>query len=532
MRFEPREYQANCVSSWLDAFESPECSPLVAVPTGAGKTVIMCEFIVQWLESHPDHNVLVLSHTQEILRQNHAALLEYFPAFGVGIYSAGLESKRVRKITVGGIQSVYKYPEKFKNTDICIVDEAHAINHEDRGMYRKFFNKVSCLVGGMSATVFRMGHGYIHKGDDTLFNHLAYDLTSIKHFNKLVEDGYLTKLLSKATDFELDSSKVKKAAGDYNLKDLSKTHDRHAITKAAIQETLAIGERYKKWLVFAIDIAHADNICAELRANGIDADVMHTRMEQDRIAVVDRFKYQGTRALVSVGMVTTGFDAPNVDLLVVLRPTLSTVLHVQMVGRGLRTAPGKSHCLVLDFAGNTALLGPINDPIIPQRSVRKGSGVTAEGFKPTKNCPKCKCINHARAYKCDNCKYIFPVKSPRLKVNPDGTPVVAEKAGEGKDWLPVLHVHYAIHNKSGKPPSLKVTYICGVRTISEWVCLNHTGFAKAKADKWLSRREPTCNIFTTEMAYHRRHKIAKPLRIKVQEGRYTNVVDYDFGKEL
>ena len=263
---------------------------------------------------------------------------------------------------------------------------------------------------------------------------------------------------------------------------------------------------------------------------GINADVLHSRMDKDRLEVIDRFKYRDTRALVSVGMVTTGFDAPNVDLIVLMRPTLSTVLHVQMVGRGLRTAPNKDHCLVLDFAGNTALLGPINNPVIPFKSGTRSKAAAKQ--KPTKTCPRCKCINNIRAQICEVCKHVFQMKT-RLKTNADGTPIVQGNSDKNdKDWLKVLNVVYAIHKKQGSPDSLRVTYICGARTVNEWVCLNHNGWVKAKADRWLQRREPTCNLLTTEMAYHRRHKIAKPLRIKIKEGRYTEVVDFEFKEDI
>lgn len=528
MRFEARKYQAQCVCAWYGSVIKGLKS-IIAVPTGAGKSVIMCEFVLKWIDKNPDSNVLILSHTKEIVEQDYDALLEYFPSFGVGIYQSGLGKKQIRKVTVGGIHSVYRYPEKFKDFDLIIIDEVHAVNHKNVGMYRTFIEE-SGIKGlcGMSATIFRTGHGYIHKGKDALFNDLAYDLTSIDNFNQLVKDGYLTTLISKATEMGLDSSRVKKSAGDYNIKDLAKTHDQDKITKAAIAETVKFGKNYKKWLVFAIDTKHASNIRKELERLGIKADELHTKMPGDREDVIDDFKNGNTRALVSVGMVTTGFDSPNVDLIVLLRPTQSAVLHIQMVGRGLRVCPGKKHCLVLDFAGNTERLGPINDVLIP-KARKPGNG---GGVAPTKTCPKCKVITYAMAKKCDICGHEFEFKT-KLSVNAGGEAIV-KKDNSDSTWLAVRDIHYAIHSKAGSPDSLLVSYLCGKKLIKEWVCLDHKGYAKVKANSWVRYRWTggSLDLSVTHVFKNRKH-LRRPSHILVKKnGNYLNITNSRFDKNV
>ena len=515
MRFENRQYQTNCVDEWEESLEQGYNS-VIAVPTGAGKTVILCSLVERWLNNHLTDNILVLSHTQEILEQDTDALLEFFPSFGVGVYSAGLNRREKRKITVAGIQSVYKHPELFEDVNLCIIDEVHSINHKDKGMYRTFLKAMGCQITGMSATVFRMGHGYIYKGEGAIFDSLAYDLTSVDNFNKLVEDGYLTNLVSKATEMELDSSQVKKAAGDYNLKHLAKAHDRDSVTSDAVKETIKYGKNFKKWLIFAIDTVHAKHICDTLIKLGINADELHTKMSKDRRTVIDNFKEGDTRALVSVGMVTTGFDAPNVDMIVLLRPTLSTVLHVQMVGRGLRTYPGKKHCLVLDFAGNTMRLGPINNPVIPDK---KKKGAPAEA--PVKKCPMCLCLVPTVTRRCPMCGHVFVFKTA-INAEADMDSNILQTADN--NWQKVTGVYYNIHHKVGSPSSLKVTYQMGLSSVSEWVCLNHQGYAKSKADNWVKHRDPGCRVFTTEHVYGRREFLKVPKRVLLQKnGRYKNI---------
>jgi len=525
MRFEERDYQLKCKDAWVGAL-SKGLKSIIAVPTGAGKSIIMCESVLKWIELYPDANVLILSHTKEIVEQDYNALLEYFPSFGVGIYQAGLGKRQVRKVTVGGIHSVYKHYSKFKGFDLVIIDEVHAVNHKNRGMYRTFLRESGIPnLGGMSATIFRSGYGYIHKGDESLFNHLAYDLTSLDNFNKLVSDGYLTTLISKATELTLDSSKVKKSAGDYNIKDLAKTHDKLVITKKAVKEVVKFGKNYKKWLVFAIDTDHASSICRQLRFSGIAADELHTNMKGDRETVINDFKYGSTRALVSVGMVTTGFDAPNIDLIVLLRPTMSAVLHVQMVGRGLRVFPGKTHCLVLDFAGNTARLGPINNVIIPSKK-KKTKGA---GDAPTKTCPKCKVITYASAKSCTICGHEFEFKT-KLQVTPDSTDIVQKGTKDTSTWHKVASIHYSIHTKLGAPNSLMVTYLCGTHLIKEWVCLDHKGFAKTKADAWVRYRwKGGLLALTVEDVYRHRRNLKVPSHILVQKnGKYLNIINSRF----
>ena len=179
-----------------------------------------------------------------------------------------------------------------------------------------------------------------------------------------------------------------------------------------------------------------------------------------------------------MGVLTTGFNAPAVDLIAMLRPTKSAGLYVQMAGRGTRLAPGKENCLVLDFAGNVARHGPI-DAVTPKRPSE------AEGAAPTKVCPDCDSILAAAVRQCPDCGHQFP--PPEVKVAATATharhPVHhAAAVGRGVD------VAYSRHEKPGKPPSLRVDYHCGLVRHSEWICFEHTGYARQKAVAWWRAR--------------------------------------------
>ena len=454
-------------------------NPLIAVPTGAGKTIIMGRFIYDFLAAYPFANILVLSNTKEILKQDYDTICKFFPGVKIGLYSAGLDSKTIEKITVAGIQSIYKKAELFQRFDIVIVDEAHTLDYNEKTMYGQFVSKVKAKYVGMSATPFRIKSGFLHKGENRLFTKLSYDLTKLGSFNRLIEEGHLCKLISKAPDFELDVKGVKTTAGDYNQKELSKVCDRIEITNQAVDELVKLGHNYKSWLTFAIDIDHANHITKALVARGINAKALHSDTNKDRDKLIKEFKAGEIRALVSVGMVTTGFDAPNTDLIALLRPTKSVVLHVQMVGRGLRITPDKDHCLVLDFAGNTKRLGPINNVDVKEKKKKK-----SKGEAPVKVCPDCGCMHSTLAKTCDVCGHRFEFKQ-KLKTKADNVEIVVKEA---KKWVDVMSVRYHIHNKPGRPPSLRVVYIYKMGSVSEFVCIEHGGYPQYLAENWIRQR--------------------------------------------
>jgi len=509
-KFEDRQYQTDTVEKWFQVIDNePSKRPVVAVPTGAGKTVIMGRLIQKYLNKHPEDRVLVLAHTQEILEQNQDALAKIFPDKTIGMYSAGLGTKNICQITIAGIHSVYQKPHLFEFTNLFVIDECHAVNHQSEGMYRSFLENMRGIIIGMSATIFRTGHGYIYE-DTGLFDTLAYDLTSPTNFNKLIEDGYLCKLIPVAPEGQLDTKFLKKSAGDFNIKQMSKRYSRNEITDRALENVLKYSKKYKKWLIFATDTTHANHIHSRLIRLGINTDILHSKINVDRKEVLDKFKDGNTQALVSVGMITTGFDAPNVDLIILLRPTMSAVLHVQMVGRGLRPFPGKDHCLVLDFAGNTRRLGPINDVIVPKTSRSKEKGIA-----PVKKCPVCFTLVPTLTRDCPSCGHKFEFKT-KLNEIADTSELIAKQKKDLKQWLRVQDVRYEVHRKQGGYQSLMVIYFCGLQKVKDWICLDHPvgNWAKTKADHWVRSRGYQGPLTVSDV-FQNAEQLKKPSQILV-----------------
>lgn len=480
----PRPYQIEAAKALFNAVVSdPGCHPIAAIPTGSGKTVVMSEFIDEYLTHNPFGKVLVLSHVKEILDQNYRTLAEHFDGFDIGLYSAGLDSRTISQITVAGIQSVYRSHNKFKGTNVVIIDECHLVNTKDAGMYRSFLSKLDANYVGLTATPFRTGHGYVHKGEEALFNELVYNLCTIDGYHMLIENGWLCPLVAKGTNMKLSTDGLATRMNEYVTEEMSKRFDRESITNKAVDEIIEYGEPYKKWLVFAIDIKHAEHVADAFNERGIPTACVHSKMDEDRDRLISDFKAGKYRCMVNVDILTTGFDAPDIDLIGMLRPTQSPILHIQTLGRGMRIAPNKDHCLVLDFAGNVMRLGPINDVQIRQKEEGKGGGSPM-----VKECPECQGYLPIAVMSCTYCGYEYPVKE-KIMPTASTAEIIRQKNPVKVGWHNIRQIWYQVHSKPGKPDMMKVTYSTETNKVfKEYVCYEHEGYAGHKARHWVKFR--------------------------------------------
>ena len=450
-----RWYQEEAVNATIAFLANNKGNPIIDLPTGAGKSLVLAE-LCRKLEG----NILVLSHVQEILEQNLNALRGQ----EVGLWSAGLGIKSKARITVGGIQSVFNSYRVFKDISYIIIDECHMVGQT--GRYADLIAKLKVPVIGLTASPYRLKDGYLHKGP--IFDSVCYRAP----MQKLIEQGYLSPIKTYGAVDEFDTSKLRTVGGDYSISDMALAYDRHSVTDKIVESLLVYKDTYKHWLLFCIDINHAEHVAEALNSVGIVAEAVHSESPRDK--ALEDFKAGKIQAVANVNILTTGFDFPDIDLIVMLRPTKSPVLHVQAVGRGLRKAEGKTHCLVKDFAGNFKRLGPIDDVLVPGES-NKGTG---DGTMFYKTCPDCEALV-APAVRICSCGYEFPMKH--------GLSTTAYKEVV-EEWHNVTGVFYAIHKKSGKPDSLKITYKCGLmKTFTMYVLLEHPGFAGYKAKWWVSQ---------------------------------------------
>lgn len=363
-----------------------------------------------------------------------------------------------------------------------LVHNCHLISGEADGMYRRFLGDLSSMnpkmkVIGLTATPYRTDSGRLDKGPGKLFGGIAYECDLVQ----LIEDGYLSRVISRGTKATIDTSEVHKRGGEFIAGELEMAAMLGDLVPQAAQEILSRAEGRKSLLLFCCGIAHAQAMAERMNALGVECEcVFGNTPKEERDEILARFKRGELRAISNFGVLTTGFDAPNVDLIALLRPTCSPGLYVQMVGRGLRIAPGKADCLVLDFGQNVLRHGPL-DHVQPTEK----DGSEEPGEAPMKECPECMLLVAISARECPECGYEFP---PPLATKHDPTPDERLEILRGKAAIvrwDVQRVDYREHHKKDKPVSLRVDYHCGFhQTVSEWVCFEHEGYARKRAEQW------------------------------------------------
>lgn len=512
--YQLRWYQEEAVQSIFNYFMEQSGNPIIAMPTGTGKSLIIGDFIKKVFQYYSGQRIMMLTHVKELIQQNFGKLTNMWPTAPAGIYSAGLNRRDYMfPITFAGIASVAKKAPLFGRQDLILIDECHLVSTKSNTMYVKFISELKEVnphlkVIGLTATHYRLGQGLLTEGK--IFSDLCYDLTDRASFNRLVSEGYLAQLITKRTDTEIDTEGVAISGGEYVLKDLQSAVNKAKITRAALDEVLSLGRDRKKWLIFTTGIEHSEDTSKMLNSLGIKTAAIHSKIKSnDRAYYLEQFKNGDIQALTNNNVLTTGFDFPEVDLVAVLRPTLSTSLWVQLLGRGTRPYPGKENCLVLDFAGNTRRLGPIDDPVVPKK---KGKGT---GIAPVKVCEKCMMYNHASARFCVACGYEFHIKI-KIDTRASIAPVMGAIKKPVIELFPVDRVTYTRYEKSDKPDSLKITYQCGLRFFNEWICLEHPGYAGRKAREWWVRTAKTTPPKTIIEALEQIDDLMVPSGIKVR----------------
>jgi DNA repair protein RadD len=518
-----RPYQQAAITSIYGYFQKNKGNPLVVIPTAGGKSLVMAAFIEGVLKSWPDQRILIVTHVRELIAQNHTEMIGLWPEAPAGIYSAGLGKREAQaRILFAGIQSIHRRAHEVGHTDLVLIDEAHLIPGNSSTMYRRFLDGLTRInpalkVIGLTATPFRVDSGMLHEGKNALFTDIAFEAP----VRDLIDAGYLSPLVWKQPATRLDVSQVGTRAGDFIQRDLVAAVDKEAITRAAVSEIIEHGRDRKSWLAFCSGVEHARHVAEEFARRGIICrTIFGDTPKEERDAIIAAFKRGEIRALASMGVLTTGFNAPAVDLIALLRPNKSAGLYVQMVGRGTRLAPGKENCLVLDFAGNVRRHGPI-DLVRPKRPGEGGGGDA-----PTKVCPECDSIIALSAAECPDCGYVFPAREVKIAPTAATLPVLSPKV----QWLPVHGVFYSRHDKLGGLPSLKVTYSCGLKSHSEWVCIEHQGYARQKAAEWWRKRAPGCPVpLSVDEAILQAAQLMRPSVISVRPaGRYVEVSGHRF----
>lgn len=383
-----RSYQQKAVDKTLSYFRKKRDPVVIVLPTGAGKSLVIAE-----LARVAQGRVLVLTHVKELVEQNHDKYESY--DLKAGIYSAGLNKKdKSDKVIFGSIQSVANASEDFfKDFTLVVIDECHRVGLDQETQYAQVIKKLRaeneniCILG-LTATPYRLGLGWIynygHDGsektkEDRFFKQCVFELP----LEYMIRNGYLTppvKVDIPVTCY--DFSELTESGRKFTMNEVEELlKKQRRLTPLIVKNVIDITEKYNRQgvMLFSSTVKHAEEILEHLPEGEAKLILGETDQAQ-RDAIIEEFKAKKIKYLVNVSVLTTGFDAPHVDVIAILRPTDSVSLYQQIIGRGLRLDPGKKDCFILDYTGVTH---DIYSPVISDKKP------TPESVMVQIPCPQC-----------------------------------------------------------------------------------------------------------------------------------------------
>lgn len=365
-----RYYQAEAVES-IKTFKG--YGGLIVLPTGSGKSLVAAEIC-----KNPDKKILVLAHRAELIKQNAEEFQELTGELP-GIWAASLNERTERRVTFAMITSAYR---RGFDVDLIIVDEAHLIPSRETSMYQQLLESSNAKqLIGLTATEHRTDIGHLVQGDKSLFSKVIYKAP----YDKLVDEGYLAGIKYKSgvginnSDINLKNGELDQLVASNNLQP--------KLASILIDATL---KRKGRTLWFCPTVQMADHVALLVGGKSI------TGTTPNRDLILNDFKSGKVKDITNVEVLTTGFNEPKIETIVFLRPTQSTALFKQMLGRGTRLSEGKTNCLVLDYTTNTECHGFLGDDNYPN----------AKGVSPEyKCCLMCEEVIKVREKICPECGY-------------------------------------------------------------------------------------------------------------------------------
>jgi DNA repair protein RadD len=456
-----RPYQQDAFTAALAALERGG-HPVINAATGSGKSALIAA-----LAARLPGRILVVTHRKKLLSQNSAQLTRYLgKEKDIGVYSAGLDRRDMHhRVIFGGVQSIYRRMDALQEAGAfryLIIDENHLCPPPDEdSMYKGVFQACPGAQRiGLSATPSRMGIPVY--GANRWFDQCVCTIGI-----KQLTPEYLAPLIELQHATDIDLSAIRKKAGEFVMADAGQVFSEEKVAQAALQEITLLAEKRKKWALFCCDIAHTKLVASLLNDLRIPCGSMTSDQNIDENdAALAAFEQSKTRALASCIMMTTGFDIPDIDCIVLLRPTMSKELLIQMLGRGTRKAPGKDNCLILDYAGNLERHTPLDEIAEKQKSA-------ARQKKDAEKEEKEAIEKEERERKAKHKKSLFEKEEEiTLRVNRVTYKVVPSKKQMGKNLLQVI-------------------YVCqNGRYVSQWLCLEYPrrSWAYRQAAAWFIRR--------------------------------------------
>lgn len=540
---ELRQYQVKALDAIFAALQEQD-NVLFQAVMGAGKTAMTTRLVRHFYHNYPAMRFLVLMHKQELVEQFSKSFEQFtdIPAISIGIACGGLKQWDTEKrITVASVQTLVNRLGEFPGADLIVIDEAHRVDINGDSQYRKVINtlrdyKPNCRILGLTATPARLGHGYIYgdkckPGSVNLFPNLSHKIT----YAELVAQNYLMPLRGKVCvneELAAELSGVKKQ-GDYVLDQLGDVMVRPRHLSTAVDGLKQHGDGYRHVVAFCCTISHAETLRDKLIESGETATVIHSKLTPiERAANLASWEAGECRIICGVNILSEGYDFPPADCILMARPTLSTTLYLQTVGRIVRIHPGKEKALLIDLTTNTERFGTDLDNL--KVTIPKGDG-EGGGETPAKICPKCDTVVHPLLRFCPSCNFEWEIVEVEA-AEPTTKDVTFEPKIE-MEWFKVGDIEYTLHHGKSGIPLLRVIYDCGggfyrPLRFSDWVCLEHEGFARRKAETWWAIRSTDLAPDSVDEALFVSGELERPLGVLVdRSGKYPEIKGYDFTGE-
>ena len=365
MSYVLRDYQQKASDAAVSFFanKAKKANAIMVLPTGSGKSLIIAD-----IAARLDGHVLVFQPSKEILEQNYLKLCSY-GVLDCSIYSASFGRKEVSRITFATIGSVKNHPELFQHFQYIIIDECHLVNPKE-GMYRDFLSMLKCKVLGLTATPYRLSSSrdfgsmlkFITRTRPCVFSEVIYQV----QISTLLDMGYLSKLnyypMNPVGWNELNL-KVNTTGADYTDKSVVKEYERidfYGFLVNIVQRLMnpKSGVKRKGILVFTRFLKEAERLTWSIPGTAI---VSGETPKKERERILEAFKSGEIPVVANVGVLTTGFDYPELDTIVMARPTMSLALWYQIVGRAIRPHPNKKAGWIVDLCGNIKRFGEVKD---------------------------------------------------------------------------------------------------------------------------------------------------------------------------
>ena len=528
-----RPYQEDVKTAVYDHLRSRQDNPCAVVPTAGGKTPIMASIckdaVGLW-----GGRVLILAHVKELLEQTAEKLSVVCPEIGFGIYSAGLKRRDTdHPVIIASIQSVYKRACELDRFDLILIDEAHLISPDSESMYQHFLADARIInpevrIVGFTATPYRLKSGSICTVEGIL-NQICYEVG----VRELIRDGFLCPLISQAGRAKVDTSELHIRGGEFITDEVEALMDKDSLVQSAVSEIIQYTTDRNACLIFASSIQHGKHIVDVLAdEHGVECGfVCGETPTLERDLTLARFKTGKLKYLCNVNVLTTGFDAPHIDCVALVRPTMSPGLFYQMVGRGFRLHPSKESCLVLDFGGNVLRHGPVDD-------IRITTNDRGDGKAPAKECPECRALIATGFSSCPQCGFVFPPPD-RKQHDPKASEAGILSGQVTTTKYQVEDAYYGMHSKRGAdesaPRTLRVDYRIGWHDYkSEWVCFEHEGYARQKAIAWWRKRsdDPVPDTVDRALKIIEGGGLATTIEITVRSvagEQFERIIDYKLG---